>query len=84
MYDRFVKYEMNDNKSALVELLRLRLRCEVLLSGNNFLGTDDFCRLLVPFLPNETLMTIRLASKPWSRVADEFIDDGVELRDDCL
>ncbi|GMH50522.1 hypothetical protein TL16_g00797 [Triparma laevis f. inornata] len=23
-------------------------------------------------------MTIRLASKPWSRVADDFIDDGVE------
>ncbi|GMH83755.1 hypothetical protein TL16_g09706 [Triparma laevis f. inornata] len=51
---------------------------EVLLSGNNFLNTDDFCRLLVPFLPNDTLMTIRLASKPWSRVADAFIGDGVE------
>ncbi|GMH53560.1 hypothetical protein TL16_g01478 [Triparma laevis f. inornata] len=51
---------------------------EVLLSGNNFLNTDDYRRLLVPFLPNDTLMAIRLVSKPWSRVADGFISDGVE------
>ncbi|GMH86225.1 hypothetical protein TL16_g10478 [Triparma laevis f. inornata] len=76
--DRSVKYEKKDNKSVLVELLRLRLRCEVLLSGNNFLNTDDFRRLLVPFLPNDMLATTRLASKPWSRVADAFIGDGVE------
>ncbi|GMH55190.1 hypothetical protein TL16_g01841 [Triparma laevis f. inornata] len=76
--DRSVKYEKKDNKSVLVELLRLRLRCEVLLSGNNFLNTDDFRRLLVRFLPNDALMAIRLASKPWSRVADAFIDEGVE------
>ncbi|GMH70273.1 hypothetical protein TrLO_g1623 [Triparma laevis f. longispina] len=49
-----------------------------LLSGNNFLNTDDFRRLIVPYLQGDTLMTIRLASKPWSRVADEFIGDGVE------
>ncbi|GMH54700.1 hypothetical protein TL16_g01727 [Triparma laevis f. inornata] len=50
-----------------------------LLAGNNFLNTDDFRRLLVPFLPGATLMTIRLATKPWSRVADAFIDEGVEI-----
>ena len=62
--DRSVKYEKNDNKSVLVELLRLRLRCEVLLSGNNFLNTDEFRKLLVPFLPNDTLMAMRVVSKP--------------------
>ena len=76
--DRSVKYEKKDNKSVLIEHLRLQLRCEVLLSGNNFLNTDDYRRLLVPFFPNDTLMTIRLVSKPWSRVADGFISDGVE------
>ncbi|GMH86887.1 hypothetical protein TL16_g10683 [Triparma laevis f. inornata] len=49
-----------------------------LLSGNNFLNTDDFRRLIVPYLPNDVLMTIRLVSKPWSRVADRFISDSVE------
>ncbi|GMH49513.1 hypothetical protein TL16_g00536 [Triparma laevis f. inornata] len=76
--DRFVKYEKKDNKSVLIELLRLRLRCEILLSGNNFLNTDDFRRLLPPFLPDDELMSIMLVSKPWSRVADGFISDGVE------
>ncbi|GMH62887.1 hypothetical protein TrLO_g1080 [Triparma laevis f. longispina] len=49
-----------------------------LLSGNNFLNTDNFCRLIVPYLPNDALMMTRLALRPWSRVADEFISDGVE------
>ncbi|GMH91953.1 hypothetical protein TL16_g12206 [Triparma laevis f. inornata] len=75
--DRFVKFDTKENKSVLIELLRLRLRCEILLRGNNFLNTDDFHRLLVPFLANDALMAIRLASKPWSRVADAFIDEGV-------
>ncbi|GMH67709.1 hypothetical protein TL16_g04750 [Triparma laevis f. inornata] len=78
MSDRSVKFEKKDNKSVLVELLRLRLRCEVLLSGNNFLNTDDFRRLLVPLIPDDTLMKMRVVSKPWSRVADRFISDGVE------
>ncbi|GMH56121.1 hypothetical protein TL16_g02288 [Triparma laevis f. inornata] len=76
--DRFVKFENSDKKSVLIDILHQRLRCEILLAGNNFLNTDDFRRLLVPFLPNDTLMTIRLASKPFSRVADRFISDGVE------
>ncbi|GMH83348.1 hypothetical protein TL16_g09567 [Triparma laevis f. inornata] len=54
------------------------LRLQQLLAGNNFLTNDDFRRLIVPYLQNDTLMTIRLASKPWSRVVDAFIDDGVE------
>ncbi|GMH48250.1 hypothetical protein TrLO_g885 [Triparma laevis f. longispina] len=76
--DRLIKYEMKDNKSVLIELLRPRVRCEDLISSNNFLNTDDYRRLLVPFLPDDTLMKIRLASKPWSRVADAFIDEGVK------
>ncbi|GMH56720.1 hypothetical protein TL16_g02200 [Triparma laevis f. inornata] len=77
--DMSFKFEKKDNKSILVELLRLRLRCENgVLGGNNFLNTDDYCRLLVPFLPNDTPITIRLASKPWSRMADGFISGGVE------
>ena len=78
MDDRLVEYEMNDNKSILVELLCLRLRCEVLLSGNNFLGTNDFRRLLVQFVPDDMLMTMRVVSKPWSLVLTAVIDDGVE------
>ncbi|GMH67094.1 hypothetical protein TrLO_g1844 [Triparma laevis f. longispina] len=30
-----------------------------------------------PFLPDDTLLMIRLASKPWSRVAGAFINEGV-------
>ncbi|GMH80374.1 hypothetical protein TL16_g08520 [Triparma laevis f. inornata] len=51
--DKYVKFDMKDNKSVLIELLHLRLRCEVLLSGNNFLNTDDYRVLLVPLLPND-------------------------------
>ena len=58
--------------------LRSEMSLNALLSGNNFLNTDDFRRLIVPYLSNDALMAIRLASKPWSRVVDEFIDDGVE------
>jgi len=65
--------ETTDATSNVVAHLRL----QQLLAGNNFLNTDDFRRLVVPFLQNNTLMTIRQASKPWSRVADAFIDDGV-------
>ncbi|GMH57549.1 hypothetical protein TL16_g02411 [Triparma laevis f. inornata] len=75
--DMSAKFEKKDNKCVLIELLRLRLRCEVLLSGNNFLNTDDFRRLLVTFIPGNTLMVMMVVSKPWSRVADEFISDGV-------
>ncbi|GMH77094.1 hypothetical protein TL16_g10069 [Triparma laevis f. inornata] len=76
--DRSVKFEKKDNKSVLIELLCLRLLYENrVLGGNNFLNTDDFRRILVPFLPNDTLMTIRLVSKPWSHVADRLIDEGV-------
>ena len=77
MEDRLVKYEKKDNKSVLVELLRLHLRCEVLLSGNNFLSTNDFRRLLVPFIPDDTLMALRCATKAWQVIVEEVIDEGV-------
>ncbi|GMI16377.1 hypothetical protein TrLO_g12922 [Triparma laevis f. longispina] len=70
----------NDTTSEVVAHLRSEMSLNALLSGNNFLNTDDFRRLIVPFLPNDALTTIRLASKPWSRVAEEFIGDGVESR----
>ncbi|GMH50282.1 hypothetical protein TL16_g00733 [Triparma laevis f. inornata] len=76
--DRFVKFEKKDNKSVLVELLRLRLHCKVLLSCNNFLNTNDFRSLLVQSIPDDTLMAMMLVSKPWLEVADAFIDEGVE------
>ncbi|GMH88722.1 hypothetical protein TL16_g11239 [Triparma laevis f. inornata] len=67
-----------DPTSEVVAHLRSEMSLNALLSGNNFLNTGDFRRLLVPFLPNDALMTIRLVSKPWSCVADEFIHEGVE------
>ncbi|GMH60889.1 hypothetical protein TL16_g03147 [Triparma laevis f. inornata] len=39
--------------------------------------TNDFKRLLVGFVMGDTLMTLRLATKSWKRVADAFIDEGV-------
>ncbi|GMH91744.1 hypothetical protein TL16_g12142 [Triparma laevis f. inornata] len=78
MDGRSVKYETKDNKFVLLELLRLRLRCEVLLSGNNFLGTDDYRRLLVELIPDDTLMAMRVVSKSWLRVVTGVIDDSVE------
>ncbi|GMI17586.1 hypothetical protein TrLO_g3928 [Triparma laevis f. longispina] len=68
----------NDTTSEVVAHLRSEMSLNALLSGNNFLNTDDFRRLIVPYIPNDALMTIRLALKPWSRVTDEFISDGVE------
>ena len=67
-----------DTTPEVVAHLRSEMSLNALLSGNNFLNTDDFRRLIVPYLSNDALMAIRLASKPWSRVVDEFIDDGVE------
>ncbi|GMH59792.1 hypothetical protein TL16_g02900 [Triparma laevis f. inornata] len=66
-----------DSTSEVVAHLRYEMSLNALLSGNKFLNTDDFRRLIVLHLPNDALMTIRLASK-LSRVADEFISDGVE------
>ncbi|GMI16655.1 hypothetical protein TrLO_g6303 [Triparma laevis f. longispina] len=39
---------------------------------------SDFKRLLVGFVMGDTLMTLRLATKAWKRVADAFIDEGVK------
>ncbi|GMH62510.1 hypothetical protein TrLO_g2976 [Triparma laevis f. longispina] len=68
----------NDTTSEVVAHLRSKISLNALLSGNNFLNTDDFYKLIVSYLPNDALMTIKLSSKPWSRVADEFISDDVE------
>ncbi|GMH52206.1 hypothetical protein TrLO_g7216 [Triparma laevis f. longispina] len=67
-----------DTTPEVVTHLRSQMSLNALFSGNNFLNTDDFRRLIVPYLSNDALMAMRLASKPWSRVADEFISDGVE------
>ncbi|GMH58026.1 hypothetical protein TL16_g02519 [Triparma laevis f. inornata] len=71
-------YNDDDVTSEVVAHLRSEMSLNALLSGNNFLNTDDFRRLIVPYLQGNALMAIKLASKPWSRVADEFTDDGVE------
>ncbi|GMH82008.1 hypothetical protein TL16_g09118 [Triparma laevis f. inornata] len=74
-----VNDEHNDDDvtSEVVAHLRSKMSLNALLSGNNFLNTDDFRRLIVPFLPNDVLLAIGQASKPWSRVADGFISAGV-------
>ncbi|GMH83351.1 hypothetical protein TL16_g09568 [Triparma laevis f. inornata] len=48
------------------------------LSGNNFLNTGDFRMLLVQFVPGDALMTQRLMTKAWKRVADSFVYEGVQ------
>ncbi|GMH90503.1 hypothetical protein TL16_g11789 [Triparma laevis f. inornata] len=37
-----------------------------------------FKRLFIGFAMDDTLMKLRLATKAWKRVADAFIDEGVE------
>ncbi|GMI08050.1 hypothetical protein TrLO_g12583 [Triparma laevis f. longispina] len=37
--------------------------------------TNDFKGLLGGFVQGDTLMTMRLATKTWKRVADAFIDE---------
>ncbi|GMH81529.1 hypothetical protein TL16_g08959 [Triparma laevis f. inornata] len=61
------------------------LRSQQLLSATppaqratKFMTTDYFRNLLVQFMMDEILMTMRLVSKPWLTVVDEFIDDEVE------
>ncbi|GMH50555.1 hypothetical protein TL16_g00806 [Triparma laevis f. inornata] len=76
--DIIVRDNAIDTTSEVVAHLRSQTSLNALLSGNNFVNTDDFRRLIVPYLQCDTLMAIRLASKPWSRVVDEFIGDGVE------
>ena len=39
--------------------------------------TNDFGRLLVQFVPRNTLMTLRSAMNAWKAVAEEVIDEGV-------
>ena len=79
--ERRVKYDTSD-KTSLVRLLRehrlMLIRCDALLAGNNFLNTNDFRRLIVPFIPDDALMAMRVVSKPWLAVAEEVIDEGVE------
>ncbi|GMI16881.1 hypothetical protein TrLO_g1710 [Triparma laevis f. longispina] len=66
----------DDTTSEVVAHLRSQMSLNALLSGNNILNTDDFHRLLIPFIPDDTLMAMRKVSKPLSRVADGFISDG--------
>ena len=47
---------------------------------NCFLNTPDFRRLLISFVPADTLLAMTLLDKKWGRMAKQFIDDGVEVR----
>ncbi|GMH82554.1 hypothetical protein TL16_g09298 [Triparma laevis f. inornata] len=67
------RIDVNFDNDAVVA----HLRFQQLLSDNNFLNTDDFRRLLIQFLLDDALMTMRLVSKPWLAVAEDVIDDGV-------
>ena len=52
-----------ESTSEVVAHLRSEMSLNALLSGNNFLNTYNFRRLIVPYLPNDALMTIRLHTK---------------------
>ncbi|GMH59233.1 hypothetical protein TrLO_g15041 [Triparma laevis f. longispina] len=44
---------------------------------NEFMFTKNFRRLFVRFVPDNTLMALRAATKAWKAVVEEVIDDGV-------
>ncbi|GMI04327.1 hypothetical protein TrLO_g10861 [Triparma laevis f. longispina] len=44
---------------------------------DQFMHTSEFRRHFVDFVPVNALMTLRLATKGWSTVADTLIDEGV-------
>ncbi|GMH54388.1 hypothetical protein TL16_g01660 [Triparma laevis f. inornata] len=45
---------------------------------DQFMFTPEFGRQFVDFVPGDTMMTLRLATKGWNAAADAFIDEGVE------
>ena len=45
---------------------------------DQFMHTPDFRRHFVEFVPGDTLMTLRFATKGWNAAADAFIDEGVQ------
>ncbi|GMH55397.1 hypothetical protein TL16_g11648 [Triparma laevis f. inornata] len=44
---------------------------------DQFMHTPEFRRHFVEFVPGDTLMALRVATKGWKAAADVFIDDGV-------
>ncbi|GMH72157.1 hypothetical protein TL16_g05843 [Triparma laevis f. inornata] len=44
---------------------------------DQFMFTPEFRRHFVEFVPGDTLMTLRLATKGWKVAAEAFIDEGV-------
>ncbi|GMH77182.1 hypothetical protein TL16_g07322 [Triparma laevis f. inornata] len=72
---------VNDVTSEVVS----HLRSQQLLSTtppapptDEFMLTNDFRRLLVGFVPDDTLMALRSATKAWKAVVEEVIDEGVK------
>jgi len=47
------------------------------VTTDQFMYTPNFRRNFVEFVPGDTLMTLRLATKGWKAAADAFIDEGV-------
>ncbi|GMH53838.1 hypothetical protein TL16_g01542 [Triparma laevis f. inornata] len=45
---------------------------------DQFMHTPEYRRHFVEYVPGDTLMTLRLATKGWKAAADAFIDEGVE------
>ncbi|GMH90797.1 hypothetical protein TL16_g11872 [Triparma laevis f. inornata] len=48
---------------------------------------SDFYRFIAPFIMDDTLMTMRLVSKPWLAAVDDFIHDEIEdgaMMERCL
>ncbi|GMH75288.1 hypothetical protein TL16_g06710 [Triparma laevis f. inornata] len=44
----------------------------------DFMATVDFKRLLIGFVPDDTLMALKCTTKAWKAVAESAIDAGVE------
>ncbi|GMH64069.1 hypothetical protein TrLO_g12125 [Triparma laevis f. longispina] len=45
---------------------------------SDFLNTNDFTRLFIPFAHTDTLMKLRLTSKTWKTITDIHIDNGIQ------
>ena len=75
--------EEKDNVEGILELpLVESLMISTMVSTvpattDQFVYTPEFRRHFVEFVPGDTLMRLRLATKGWKAAADVFIDEGV-------
>ncbi|GMH71017.1 hypothetical protein TL16_g10403 [Triparma laevis f. inornata] len=76
--------EENENEEGTIEvpwaesLPILTVVSTVPATTGQFMHTPEFRKRFVEFVPGDTLLTLRLATKGWKAAADVFIDEGVE------